>query len=382
MSSLLLHIEGPGYNGNRMLADGSPEMVLGRDTDCHVPLPDPGKTISRRHLAVWNEGGVLRFRVLSVVNGVDLPGGEIPPGAQAVLPAGQHLRLGAYLIHIAQVEQTPAAESGDDPWSVFADSTAVETPLSVRVPTARLQPAVQGDDDPFGDSVFEPEHPLQATYGQGPLLQSAPQTVMSGEMTHFYQGLGLDAAQLGKLSPGELQAAGAVVRRTVEGLLALHAAKTGLRRELKTEEHTMMATSRPTNPLHTDWPLATKLQYLLAGRGYGAGYLSPEAALEESLADLRIHDLAMAAASRAMVEGVLREFEPNALREKLLSGRASLGFLDHARLWDLFAKHYHKKGRSMSDWLRQLADRYFTSAYVRETQRIKRESAKPPHSAG
>jgi type VI secretion system FHA domain protein len=393
LPALTLQIDGPGYSGAVQVQVGAPEQVLGRDPVCQVCLPDPGKTISRKHLAVWNAQGLLTFRVLSVVNGVDLPGGEIPPGAQAVLPPGQRLLLGDYTLLLVSPPSLPV---DDDPWSVFDEAEADNPHLatskvaSVALPVlaARAQPAqsladFMAEDDPFSDSVFAPDSASYRNLAKA--LQSAlplpnapkppAKAAMTGDIKAFYLGLGLDTANLGKLSAGELEAAGRLVRRCFEGLQSLHAAQAELRQELKTDERTMVAT-QDTNPLNADWPLEAKLQYLLAGRAWSVGFMPPEAALEASLAALHTHDEAAKVAARAVVEGTLREFEPESLKQRLLEGRASLGFLDSARLWDIYTQHYAGKSRVLGVWLQQLTERYFPANYLRETQRLQRESGK------
>lgn len=398
---LELHIQGPGYKGTHNLADGCAELVLGRDAVCDVCLPDPGKTISRRHLVVSNQAGVLAFRVLSVVNGVSLPGGEIPPGARALLPVGQTLQLGDYKLRVTEqpaslmlampvAKSAPARQSkpaaDDDPWSVFEDSvspTQPSPPQPSPAPDAQLAAqafaAFLAEDDPFSDSAFEPEALAQAAL-PAPLQIPAPHKPpvrggMTGDMKAFYLGLGLDPVQLGKLSAGELEAAGSMVRRCIEGLLALQTAQSDLREELKTDERTMMA-SQETNPLNADWPLEAKLQYLLAGRAWSVGFMPPDAALDDSLKALRVHEQATLFAARAVLEGTLREFAPDALKTRLLEGRASLGFLDSARLWEIYSQHYAEKSRHSGDWVQQLFERYFPGSYLRETQRMQRKRSK------
>ena len=61
-----------------------------------------------------------------------------------------------------------------------------------------------------------------------------------------------------------------------------------------------------------DWSLETRLQYLLGGRGASVGFIHPERALEGLLDELRTHDLVTDAATRAAVQGVLREMAPPA----------------------------------------------------------------------
>lgn len=117
-----LHVTGPGLDTRRLVVDGGPEVTLGRDIECDFCLPDPQRNVSRRHLAVWCVDGELHFHVTSVVNGVDLPFGEAPPGARGVLPAGQTLKVGEYLVVAGPAVEPPApapAAADEDPWAVF-----------------------------------------------------------------------------------------------------------------------------------------------------------------------------------------------------------------------------------------------------------------------
>ena len=66
--ALVLSISGAGFDASCSLAPGEPALVLGRDAECPVCLPDPLRNISRRHLSVWNEADLLRFEVVSAHN--------------------------------------------------------------------------------------------------------------------------------------------------------------------------------------------------------------------------------------------------------------------------------------------------------------------------
>ena len=358
-----LHINGPDIDERRLLDAGHGELVLGRDADCHICLPDPLRNVSRRHLAVWCDADELHFRVLSVVNGVDLPFGEAPPGACGVLPYGQLLKLGDYKLLAAAVAAAPADE---DPWAVLeresAGAAQADAQSTLPAPT---------EEDPFGewgfDSTFGPGAP------GGPLVAGglAPaQDVLAA----FLRGAGLDPQQVGGLSEGEVEDLGRLVRLALTGLLDLHASKAELKRELRAEDRTMLAV-QDNNPLKSDWPVDTRLRYLLGGRAASVGFVRPERALGELLAELRTHDQAMAAAARAVVEGTLRELSPPELR-KHLPGADSLLF-SSAKLWDAYARLHEEQGADLPGWLTRLFGKYFTSAYLREAQRIKREAAGP-----
>lgn len=348
-----LHIAGPGIDVVRRLEDGAPELVLGRDADCGVCLPDPRRNVSRRHLAVWAEAGELHFHVLSEVNGVDMPFGEAPPGARGVLPAGQTLKLAEY-----NLVATPAPAAAD-PWAVFDREGSGIAPVH---PAAQGAPA-QAEDDPFGDWGFETTF---GPVGPGPLQAG---TFGVGDLGSFFQGLGLDG--VGPLSQGELQAIGELVRRLALGLLELHQAAAGVKEDLKAEDRTMVG-SHDDNPLKSNWDAQTKLRYLFGGRAAGAGLVNPERAVRELLAELLAHDQASGVATRSALTATLKEFAPDVLKAKLLGGGGSL--FEGARAWNAYAKHYQEQGGDLAAWTQRLLDRYFAEAYLRESLRIRRET--------
>lgn len=361
---LELSVTGPGLQIKRLIDEGQ-SILIGRDADCDLCLPDPERTVSRQHLVVWVEAGQLQLRVLSVVNGVDLPSGEVPPGGVATLAAGEILMVGDYGI---TAQGQPA----------FADTSASGF-LDQLMPGSH---GVHGEDDPFGEWGFDatvvhrfapqPSVPAATTSAEASqtLPLAAVGVAMTGDVASLYRGLGLDPDKLGALSAAELEAAGRKIRIVLQGLMELYSAKLDLNREMGADERTMVAT-RENNPLKTDWPLDTKIEYLLAGRAAGAAFMAPELAVAEMVAELRIHDMSVTAASRAVVEGVLREFEPHKL-EARISEDKSAGLLARLRPWDAYAKYYLGESGRMAHWVERFFNRYFTPAYTRETTRIKR----------
>lgn len=379
-----LHIAGPGLDVVRRVEQGQPEMVLGRDADCDVCLPDPERNVSRRHLSVWLESAELHFRVLSVVNGVEMPFGEAPPGARGVLPPGQTLKLAEYSLcaqivpAAAEPAPPPAAapEPDADPWAVFdRDGSGVApVPRAERASFAAGQTGgfpehSVAEDDPFGEWGFE------TTFGPGGAgggpLEAA--TLAPGDVASFYQGLGLDPAAVGTLSQGELEAIGRLVRILVLGVLDLHASAAGAKQDLRAEDRTMMAV-KDNNPLKTDWPQDTKLRYMFGGRAAGVGFINPERAAREVLVELIAHNSASGAAARSALESTLKEFAPEALKTRLLGQGTKL--FESTRAWDAYVKYFEEQGKDMSKWTQRLLDKYFAEAYLRESMRMRRET--PP----
>src|SRR5512140_1998979 len=176
--ALELRIEGTGLDVVRHLEPGQPRLVLGRGSECGVCLPDPQRRVSRKHLSVWLEAGELHFHVLSVVNGVEMPFGEAPPGARGVLPAGQTLTLAAYRL-TARV--LPDAGRRPDPEAIFDREHSGFAPFSdteasplASGDTSEFPGRSGSDEDPFGEWEFE------ATFRPRGGRPSGPETGTSG----------------------------------------------------------------------------------------------------------------------------------------------------------------------------------------------------------
>lgn len=376
---LQLHVAGPGLDVVRRIEAGDTELVLGRDADCSVCLPDPQRNVSRRHLSMWLEDEELHFRVLSVVNGVEMPFGEAPPGARGVLPLGQTLRVADYSVSATLApasttapQQTPAPA---DPWAVLnrdgSDVSPVQAVQRVSLAsgqTGGFSAPPSAEDDPFGDWGFE------TTFGPPNVVGAARQDadpVESGDLAAFFEGLGLDGAFIGAFGADESEALGRLVRTMVMGLLELHASVAGVKKDLRSEDRTMVAV-RDSNPLKTDWPEEIKLRFLFGARVSGVGFVTPERAVRELLVELIAHNNASAAASRSALESTLREFAPDALKARFLGEGPKL--FEGIRTWDAYTRYYQEQGQDMPKWAQRLLDKYFTEAYLRESVRIRRET--------
>lgn len=360
--ALDLHISGPGLDVHRRLEPGEPALVLGRDTDCAVCLPDPERNISRRHLSVWNEGDQLHFHVLSVVNGVDITAGELPPGSRGLLPLGEVMGLSAYRLVAQPATALAPPPAGEDPWAEFARQAAQLVPNA----TAETLPGMP-EDDPFGDWGF------QSTFGPGapggPLRADALQP--AEDLQPFFRGLGLQAAGQGGFTQGELETIGRLTRIALQGLLqASHAAAVS-RQEVRSEDRTV-AEPRELNPLRLDSPLETKLWYLFGGQSAAAGFVPPDRAVAQVVTELAAHQQAMGEAVQEAMASLLAEFDPEALKKRLLGGGARI--FESARAWEAFTRDYAERRAAQPQWVQQLLDRHFARAYARALVRAKRNT--------
>ncbi|MDB5750800.1 MAG: hypothetical protein JWP65_1221 [Ramlibacter sp.] len=357
--ALDLHIAGPGLDISRRLLAGEPALVLGRDADCTICLPDPERSVSRRHLSVWNEGDELHFHVLSGVNGVELGGFEIPPGSRGILPPGQPLVLSAFELAVA-VES--AEDATADPWADFERQASA---MTVAMPS---QPAPGADDDPFGDwgmfgDTFGP-------HAAGGALQ-AEGLMPATDLRPFAAGLGMDPDRLASLTQGELETIGRLARLALTGLVQALQAAAGTRQELRAEDRTMLETG-DANPLRMDMPLEARLQYLLGGRAAAAGLMPPDRAVADVVNELLAHQQAMSEAVPQALQAVLEEFDPEALKARLLKGGPRM--FEAARAWDAFVRDQAEQGREPGERVQHWIDRHFAEAYVRALIRAKRHT--------
>lgn len=353
---LQLRIAGPGFELERRLAPDDPPLVLGRDADCSVCLPDPGRNISRRHLTVWNQDGVLHYHVLSTVNGVEHGGAEKPPGTRGTLVPGEALTLSAYRVAVEAVAERGAAAA--DPWLLLEQEAA-----------AAVAPSGAPHDDPFGDWGFE------STFGAGSPRGTLDADALQAatDLEPFLRGLGLEEGGPAAFTRGELEALGRATRIALVGLLQAAAAAGAARRDLGAGADAPGAAE--AHPLRADAPVEAKLQYLYGRRSGGTRLPPPERALADVAMELLAHQEAMRAGVEAAVAGAFAEFDPEAMKGRLLGDRARL--FGSARAWEAFVKEYAQRSHDLPAWVRSVLERHFGAAYLRELARLRRNG----HSA-
>lgn len=365
--ALQLHVSGPGLDVTRRLEPGEPALILGRDADCGICLPDPERNVSRRHLSVWNDGDQLHFHVLSVVNGVDVAAGELPPGARGSIAPGEVLGLSAFRINVARVEEAaPAPAEPADPWAEFArqaEALAGEAGNETR-------PAIQ-EDDPFGDWGFHSTFGPGAPGGGLRASALAPAT----DLQPFFAGLGLDPAALGAYTQGELETIGRLTRIALQGLLQAAEAAADGRQQVRADDRTR-AEPRELNPLRMDTPVETKLHYLFGGQAAAGGFLPPDMAVAQVVTDLALHQRAMAEAIVEAIEGVVQEFDPEGLKKRLLGSGPRI--FESARAWDAFVREYAERTGAQPAWVHSWLQRHFAPAYAKALMRAKRNTKGAP----
>jgi type VI secretion system FHA domain protein len=265
--------------------------------------------------------------------------------------------LGDYLLDVLEV--APAAEvmdeggtlDGSDSFGSWIDRESPQPSDVVPHTTRSRMGAVAREDVPFGERrVGERDAAVQA------LLEG--------------MGLALEAASIGN---EDLRRLGGVVRGMTEGLIALLGARAAIKRELKNVDRTVLS-ARHNNPLKVGLPIEDVLGVLLTPDAHPpAAYLPFGQALAEATGDLARHELACMAATRALVEGVIGEFDPDRLREALLKGSgATPRFVESARMWSVYREFYADLKDDRDDRIKEWFARYYSTAYAASLERLTR----------
>ncbi len=437
--SYLLHFSGPSsFEQTVTVKPGGEPVVVGRDPEAAVYLPDTERLISRRHLSIaWSEQGA-RVSVLSA-NGINTDQGDYFSGDEVVLRDGESARVGSFSLIVTAVQSSadldatsfsgmgtrpiptgpdtraaPVDKPGEpDPWAQLAAqwSPGGDRTTPGGAPVVPPRPGLTFDlDDPFAASAswrvtpdatvpdpftvsgsLQPGRPVvgaadrtapSATMPMGMGASAATGGTGAGAATpeklalqSLCRGLGVDMPTV--LNSFDWERLGASVREVVECLGDHLASRAASKQTLKVEDRTLL-NPKEVNPLRTAMPVKEMLQYLLFMPEGVGGFVPPQRALQEVAHDARAHEAASRAAARSLAEGALKEFEPARLRGVLLKGKLSLSsVVDNARLWDLYTTHYEQQ--DAGEWTAQLFNRHYMAGYLREVERLRRAAQpKPP----
>ncbi|WP_167772812.1 type VI secretion system-associated FHA domain protein TagH [Ramlibacter humi] len=433
--SFLLHFTGPSsFEQTVALKPKTPAVVVGRDPEAAVYLPDTERLISRRHLSIeWSDGGA-RVRVLSA-NGINTDRGDYFSGDEVVLAEGESARIGSFSLIVSgepessldatsfsgmgarpvpagPVTRASPAGNSDDPWAdLLSDHAPKPAPLPAEPPAAVAaapqQPAAPAPmpsgnhDDPFSSStswrMVDVGDPFSASFvGRSgvdqPLPSAAPGVIRAGvpaagpspaggqaeqmALKNLCRGLGVEMP--GSLTGFDWERFGQSVRHVVQCLGDHLATRVDAKQSMRAEDRTMLG-AKETNPLKASMPVKDMLQYLLFAADGVGGYTPANRALQEAAVEAKSHEAAARAAARGLAEGAIKEFDPAKLRGTLLKGKLSMSSLvDNARLWDLYTGFYDRKKEKLPDWGEQLFNRYYMAAYLRETEKLRRSRMPPP----
>lgn len=305
-------------------------------------------------------------------------GGSLPPAPPAmVVPP---------LVVEMRREPAPAVMP---PWvppaPPFTDPAPAAPAVAPDIAAILQQIQVPGSVPPAVPSVVTPEIAREAVAltPSAPAAQPAPMPVPEDERTvrqHPKPAVDFDAAAFARglgiampenLTSEDWERIGSTLRQLADAMNQLMRDRAALKGELRALNKTQLYLSE-NNPYKVGLSVDELLRHLLWGDSAEGAFMPADRAVREAIDDLRAHNLAIIAASRASVEGTVREFSPEQLRRHLATTRAArlVAIMEHGQLWRSYLDYYDLKSSQMADWLEALFEKHFVAAYSREADRL------------
>lgn len=161
---------------------------------------------------------------------------------------------------------------------------------------------------------------------------------------------------------------GAMTREMVEGVIEILRA----RAEIKSQFRIHVTTIRPreNNPLKLAVHVDEALERLLEAPD--SAYLPPMEAVQEAMADIKAHQLAVMAGMQVALSSLLKQFEPHAL-ERYFEAQGGKGMLEvrKAWYWEQYAKLYTTIVSDAEDNFQELFGDEFAKAYQTQIARMR-----------
>jgi len=360
--------------------------IIGRAEDCDWVIPDRKRVLSSRHAEVSYRDGAF-FLTDTSSNGIQLKesGASLEKGRAQRIEHGTVYCLGDFEIR-ARLIQDPASFEGeigrpqpagsiipDDAFLDLDPLTALDQQEHVYAKvddlTAVLAPsraqAQQRDYAQIDEENLQVPELVMPTQTAQPKAAPEPERLSPDFWTRFGEALGVDLAGLDETARQALALKAArLLKQSVGGLQ--QALRT--RGELKNEMRLSLTTvqSAGNNPLKRSIDSGEALDLLL--RSGKTGQLPAEQAIDRAYRDLQAHQVAMLAASRAAIRGVLEQLSPDQLALRFERDNKPLISTAGGR-WRAY-KRLHLAMQHDDDWSERLFARDFAQAYEEQARLI------------
>ncbi len=226
----------------------------------------------------------------------------------------------------------------------------------------------------FDEATYVGGRPPQAsatTPGSPAAARPGGAVGMRKAVTVFLEGAGLAGKEVPDAEIEEfLRQAGKIMRASIEGSMALLAARATAKKELRAEDRTMVA-SKDNNPLKLMSDPQEAMAFLFDTKGRADGFLEPVQAVGDAFEDLRAHEVALFAAMRAALLSSIQRFDPKTLEAELEKNAGGLGLNRKAKLWELFAGYQQKLARDADDDFNKVFGREFMGTYMAQVKRLR-----------
>jgi type VI secretion system protein len=184
----------------------------------------------------------------------------------------------------------------------------------------------------------------------------------------FLEGAGVSGARIDNDDPeAALRAAGKVFRALTEGVREVLISRASIKSEMRLEQ-TMIA-AHGNNPLKFAVTADDAVAALLISKR--PGYMTPLAATQEALTDIKTHEIAVMAGVQTALLALLRRFDPDELEKRLTMSALSavLPGARKSRYWDGFRQTYGDITREAEDDFQAVFGRPFARAYAAQSRK-------------
>jgi type VI secretion system protein len=372
--------------------------TIGRGTDNAWILPDPERYLSGKHVRIDFRAGTYVL-VDTSSNGTYVNGAQVPLGKyhDYVLRDGDFIRLGEYelLVSIDKNTDFPSDESaivaydGEAKSSAVKKSTAndlgadldlsqllepsdnLEADLDVRPRNAYGQSVMpeNASANAPAESPGTPWHmmtrPLmvEASAAPAPPRSSGP-ALYEGDydigLATFCRGAGVDPRIISpEARNAALQLAGQLLRESVLGLMDLNQGRNEFRNRFRMAPP---ASDVPESPLNLSHGVDEALVRLLNTVSTRSGSVE---AIRDNFKELKAHNAASLAASRAAFEEFLGRVDPKELEERFdrATKRSVFGTQNKGKYWDLYAEMFAGLAQRPADGFPHVFTEAFAKAY-------------------
>lgn len=359
--------------------------IIGRAEGCDWVLPDRNRVVSGKHAMVTFDNGAFYLTDTSS-NGIHLKDSGMPmvKGEPVRIEHGQVFCLGDYQIR-ARLRQDPSEFDSALPHSqstgnIIPDDAFLDLdPLNALDQQEERQyrdelswglPAESAEQPhdyaridmerlPVPELVPPPTAPVE------PPVSAAEPALADTFWARYSQALGVSLDGLPDAQREALAIAAAnLLRQCVSHLQQSLKTRSELKSELRLAQTTVQTAGN--NPLKHAADSSEALTLML--RGKEPGQLSATQATARAYRDLQAHQVALSAASRAALRGMLEHFSPEQLN--LRFEREGKGLLNtNGARWKAYTR-FHQTIQAEEDWSKRLFARDFANAYEEQIRLI------------
>lgn len=162
---------------------------------------------------------------------------------------------------------------------------------------------------------------------------------------------------------------GRVLSQSIEAMMLLLRSRSEMKNAIRSD--VTMLSRHDNNPLKFSLTSSDALTRLLTADS--DGFMDADAAIQEAVNDLKLHQLAMLDGMKAAVKALLKQFDPQKLAKKMEKNGgigANIPITREAKLWELFCEQYDTISEEAVTDFDDLFGAEFRKAYEKRTGKI------------